>query len=426
MLNKKKDFFILIVIIITSIYIGYENPKIVDIPKSIIKQPKLYYKFFLNKIGLGDDIFLRENKLSQSDLVLKNEKYNQNDEIKLNSFSLVLEKVKSFPEKAVSVIMDTNENKEVEYNIFTQDGFIIQKDEKTQIDLPLFYYQKQDGGIRSVIGIENEYYALMSMKKFQCLYVSLVDLKNRKELIKSKCLINPKGADFGGIGGAYAILDDKILLTIGAPEHNAPDIAELSQSKDTIFGKILSINKKSLLNYNNKQVDYKIFSIGHRNPQGLVYKNNKIFSLEHGPQGGDELNKIIEGKNYGWPIVSFGTKYNDGKSYLKNKNDFIAPIFTFIPAVAPTSLNKCPIELANYYKNNNCLMGLSLRAMSILIFLLDNNTDAVINVERVFLDKRLRQFGLDKAGNLFFDKENFFYISSEKDGLYKAKFINFR
>ena len=77
--------------------------------------------------------------------------------------------------------MDTNENKEVEYNIFTQDGFIIQKDEKTQIDLPLFYYQKQDGGIRSVIGIENEYYALMSMKKFQCLYVSLVDLKNRKE-----------------------------------------------------------------------------------------------------------------------------------------------------------------------------------------------------------------------------------------------------
>ena len=91
-----------------------------------------YYKFFLNKIGLGDDIFLRENKLLQSDLVLKNEKYNQNDEIKLNSFSLVLEKVKSFPEKAVSVIMDTNENKEVEYNIFTQDGFIIQKDEKTQ------------------------------------------------------------------------------------------------------------------------------------------------------------------------------------------------------------------------------------------------------------------------------------------------------
>ena len=81
MLNKKKDFFILFVIIITSIYIGYENPKIVDIPKSIIKQPKLYYKFFLNKIGLGDDIFLRENKLSQSDLVLKNEKYNQNDEI---------------------------------------------------------------------------------------------------------------------------------------------------------------------------------------------------------------------------------------------------------------------------------------------------------------------------------------------------------
>ena len=405
---------------------GHKNPKLVEVPKSIIKQPKLYYNFALNKIGLGDHTFERKNELSGSDSEVKNEKYDQSNETKLNSFSIVLQKVKSFPEKAVSVIMDTNVNNETEYNIFTQDGFVIKKNEKKQIDLPLFYYKEQDGGIRSVIGIEDEYYALMSMKKFQCLYVSLVDLKNRKELIKSKCLINPKGVDFAGIGGAYTIFDNKILLTIGAPEHNAPDIAELSQSKDTIFGKILSINKRSLLNHNNEPIEYKIFSIGHRNPQGLVYVNNKIFSLEHGPQGGDELNKIVEGKNYGWPIVSFGTKYNDGKSYLKNKNDFTAPIFTFIPAVAPTSLNKCPIELANYYKSSNCLIGLSLRAMSILIFLLDNDNDSVINVERVFLDKRLRQFGLDNEGNLYFDKENFFYISSDNEGLYKAKFVNFR
>ena len=49
----------------------------------------------------------------------------------------------------------------------------------------------------------------------------------------------------------------------------------------------------------------------------MVLNENIIFSVEHGPQGGDEINLILEGKNYGWPIISYGTKYNNGKSYKK-------------------------------------------------------------------------------------------------------------
>ena len=353
---------------------------------------------------------------------------NQFVEFEANSFSVILSKVKSFSGKSASLIMSINENDETEFEIFTQDGFIITKNNKLAIDLPLFYYDKQDGGIKSVFLIKDKYFALVSLKKFACLYASLISLEDRKELIKSKCLPNPNGVDFGGLGGAYIKTDNNLLLTVGAPEHNAPKVAELAQLNDSIFGKILSIKNESFLNYNNKKIEYDIFSLGHRNPQGLVYFEKEIFSLEHGPQGGDELNKIIKGKNYGWPIVSFGTKYNNGISYSRGNVDdnFEEPMFIFNPAIAPTALSNCPKNLSRYYQNNNCLMALSLRGMSIIIFLLDKDNTKIINVEKILLKKRLRHFGLDRAGFLYLDKENYFYISADKDGLYKIKFDKFR
>ena len=153
-----------------------------------------------------------------------------------------------------------------------------------------------------------------------------------------------------------------------------------------------------------------------------------IFSLEHGPQGGDELNKIIEGKNYGWPLVSYGTRYNYGKSYSTDhsKSNFQTPLYFFNPAIAPSALKKCPINLSDYYKNNNCLMGLSLAGKSILIFLLDKENNKVLSVEKIFIGKRLRHFGIRKSGNLFLNEENYFYITADRDGLYKVKFDNFR
>ena len=86
----------------------------------------------------------------------------------------------------------------------------------------------------------------------------------------------------------------------------------LAQDKNSNFGKILEVNKDDLNNIilnNETNLKVKIHSMGHRNPQGITKINDNIFSVEHGPLGGDELNKIINGKNYGWPIVSYGTKY---------------------------------------------------------------------------------------------------------------------
>ena len=59
-----------------------------------------------------------------------------------------------------------------------------------------------------------------------------------------------------------------------------------------------------------------IFSKGHRNPQGLIVLEEVILETEHGPKGGDEINKIIYKGNYGWPISSYGEKYNSNKSVI--------------------------------------------------------------------------------------------------------------
>tara|TARA_B100000686_G_scaffold352829_1_gene456153 strand:+ start:56 stop:1312 length:1257 start_codon:yes stop_codon:yes gene_type:complete len=417
---KKKiyKFFLLLIIILLSIFTGYENPNLVEVPKK-------YTHFILKKMGIRDNFF-NEKIVNEVNEKSKNEE-KKIEEFIGNSFSLHLSKVKSFPGKSGSLIMRQKGNK-VEYEIFTTTGLLINENKISEINLPLFFYTEKDGGIKSVFLIEDEYFALLSLKKFNCLYASLISLKNKEEIISSKCLPDKNGINFGGLGGAYVKMENKILLSIGVPTHISEQIDKLAQIENSFFGKILSIENKEFFNYDKKKIKYNIFSRGHKNPQGLVFFKGNIFSLEHGPQGGDELNQIIEGKNYGWPIASLGTRYNDGKSFFRShmEHNFQEPIFTFSPAVAPSSLNVCPDNLAKYYENYNCLMGLSLRGMSVLIFLIDKNQSKVINVEKILLKKRLRHFGLDPSGKLFFDKENNFYITSDNDGLYKVHFNKFR
>ena len=418
MKKKVYKFFLLLIIILISIFAGYENPNLVETPKQ-------YFYFTLKKIGIRDSFVNKKIDNTVSNKSNKEEK--KINKFIGNSFSLNLSKVKSYPGKSASLIMKLNGNK-TEYEIFTRTGLLIKENTESEINLPLFFYTNKDGGVKSVFLIDDEYFALLSSKKLNCLYASLISLKNREEIIRSDCLPDKDGINFGGLGGAYVKMKKRILLTIGVPTHLSEEIDKLAQTKNSIFGKILSIKNEEFFDYEKKEIEYNIFSSGHKNPQGLVLFKDSIFSLEHGPQGGDELNEIIEGKNYGWPIASLGTRYNDGKSYFRShiEHNFEEPIFTFSPAVAPSSLNICPNNLSKYYQNYSCLMGLSLKGMSILIFLLDKNKSKVIAVEKILLKKRLRHFGLDRSGKLFFDKENNFYITSDNDGLYKVYFDKFR
>ena len=414
----------LFLIILISILFGYENPELIESTKSIFKEKEKTFE-------------IDEEKIEKIDTDSQEKEFHIEAEIKANSFSLKLLKVKTFLDQSASLFISKNTNGEEKFKFFTQDGFLILENNKIKIDLPPSYYDRNidisypsslQGGVKSVFLINNEYFALISSKKVDCIYASLISLKNKRELLKSKCLPDPNNINFAGLGAAYIILEDNLLLSIGAPENNSQEISELAQNKDSIFGKILNIEIESLSSKSDTNIKYNFFSLGHRNPQGLALLEGDIFSLEHGPQGGDELNKILRGKNYGWPLVSFGTRYNYGKSYSTDhfKSNFQEPFFFFNPSVAPSALSKCPKNLSDYYKNNNCLMGLSLAGKSILIFLLDKENNKVLSVEKIFIGKRLRHFGVKESGDLFLSNENYFYITADRDGLYKVKFDKFR
>ena len=177
---------------------------------------------------------------------------------------------------------------------------------------------------------------------------------------------------------------------------------------------------------NDKKIKYEIYSFGHRNPQGIAKVKNNIYSIEHGPHGGDEINIIKYNLNYGWPKFSYGLPYSKDKKYphKTSSKKYASPIFTFLPAIAPSDLSECPKNLAKYYSNNICLMSLSLKAMSIFVFLLDDNNN-MISVEKIIFDERLRHFGKNNKMNLFQNDDNSFFITSDENYIYKIKFQNF-
>ena len=247
--------------------------------------------------------------------------------------------------------------------------------------------------------------------------------------------------DYNGLGSANIHLESSILLSIGTPEAHNHEIAILAQNRDSMYGKIIEISKNELDKIINNQLDYlnpKIFSLGHRVPQGLTKIGENLFSVEHGPRGGDELNKIIRGKNYGWPIVSYGIKYimiDSSERFFKishEKNGFEEPLFALVPSVGISALNKCPNILNNYYKKP-CLMALSLYGnglrpgRSIIIFLLNEKMDKVHSTEKIFLrdDLKLRHFVTNSKNELFEDENGDIYISADKKGIYRISFVDF-
>jgi len=92
---------------------------------------------------------------------------------------------------------------------------------------------------------------------------------------------------------------------------------------------------------NQKGARPTIWTLGHRNPQGMVYDaaSNRIWAVEHGPKGGDELNLIQKGKNYGWPKTSYGINY-DGTILTKNKElpGIENPVRYWVPSIGPCGM----------------------------------------------------------------------------------------
>jgi glucose/arabinose dehydrogenase len=135
---------------------------------------------------------------------------------------------------------------------------------------------------------------------------------------------------------------------------------ENAQNLGNHLGKVLRLNEDGTVPTDNPFVNTagakpEIWSYGHRNPQGLVYDKatGELWDAEHGPKGGDELNKVEKGKNYGWPVITYGINY-DGTPItdITAKEGMEQPVWYWVPSIATCGLTQVTSDKYPNWKNN--------------------------------------------------------------------------
>ena len=152
-----------------------------------------------------------------------------------------------------------------------------------------------------------------------------------------------------------------------------------------------------------------IWSFGHRNPQGLFYDVDRsiLWENEHGPRGGDEINIIEAGKNYGWPVVSHGKEYwgplQVGEA--KSKAGMIDPVKVYIPSIAPGSLLVYSGKAFSEWRGNLFSGALALVHLNRVV--LDDKNNPV-SEERMLsdLDERIRALAESPEGWLYLSTDS--------------------
>ena len=149
-----------------------------------------------------------------------------------------------------------------------------------------------------------------------------------------------------------------------------------------------------------------IFSYGHRNPQGMIYDKNKdeIWIHEHGPRGGDEINIIEAGKNYGWPLASYGVNYIGTKFTNKTSIDgMVNPLHYWVPSIAPSGM--LFVKNPKYPTLDGSILIGSLKFQYLHQCIIENGK--IVKENKLFEEiGRVRSIELDNYKNIYIGVEN--------------------
>jgi len=151
--------------------------------------------------------------------------------------------------------------------------------------------------------------------------------------------------------------------------------------------------------YGKTNVSQSIYSFGHRNPQGLTYDatNDRIVSTEHGPKGGDEINIILSGENYGWPLVSLGVNYDGSDISGKSHEKYKEPIFSWDPSIATSQLIALNDKSYGDWLSSYLICGLKSESIHRVAFV-DNE---YVEMDVIDLGARVRSI-CDQGNGIFY------------------------
>jgi glucose/arabinose dehydrogenase len=219
-------------------------------------------------------------------------------------------------------------------------------------------------------------------------------------------------------GSRIAFSDKHVFFSIGDR-----GIRPNSQDLKTHSGSIIRLNMDGTVPEDNPFIKNnnghgEIFSYGHRNPQGLFWDNNheKLWSIEHGPRGGDEINLIKSGGNYGWPVISYGKEYwspfavGEGTS----KKGMEQPVKHYVPSIAPSSLIIYNGKAFPEWQGS--ILAGALKMQHINIVKLSDSFEAIKETRILnHLNERVRALTQDNEGRVYFstDSGNIYVIKPE-------------
>jgi glucose/arabinose dehydrogenase len=202
--------------------------------------------------------------------------------------------------------------------------------------------------------------------------------------------------------------DGNLFVTLG--DHFGPRDEAQNLALDN--GKIIRITPDGKIPPDNPFVGKagarpEIWSYGHRNGQGLAFNpaSGKLWEQEHGPQGGDEVNIIDKGKNYGWPVIGYGVDYGGAKIHEStSKPGMEQPVKYWVPSIAPSGMAFYTGGLFPAWKGNLFIGALKFQ----LLVRLELDGEKVVKEERLLtgLNERIRDVRQGPDGALWLLTDN--------------------
>lgn len=317
--------------------------------------------------------------------------------------------------------------------LFLPDGSMLISEQKGELihfkngkkslvqDIPKVYHKNQGGllDIELHPDYKNNGWIYLSMSaniekdgkggNTTIMRAKLVDNRLVNQEVLYKATPNTKT---GNHFGSRLEFDNEGYLYFSIGDRKNRDVNPQDITRDN--GKIYRINDDGSIPtdnpfYNVEGAKKAIFSYGHRNPQGMAIHpvTGKIWTHEHGPKGGDEINIITAGKNYGWPLICYGINYDDT---ILTENTSLPgmeqPVHYWVPSIAPSGMDFVTSDKYPNWKGNLLVGSLKFEYLN----------RCVIENDKVVKEEKLLD-GMGRIRTILEAPDGYIYVAIEQKGI---------